>query len=173
VRQREREREVLDLHQTVQMPSVFISFRHSCFSSSSRLSHRISLGHIWSPQNGWLGLPALSKKGAAETADSPIQAFAPRTCFKALSRRHDGDRYPPASRSSCRLVQGIRQRDTLTTPGRRRGGGTRDGGGAGQGEMEESMRCLLQKILVSGLHAETLVWLGWPRAKKAVGILTH
>ena len=100
------------------MPSVFISFRHSCFSSSSRLSHRISLGPIWSPQNGWLGLPALSKKGAAETADSPIQAFAPRTCFKALSRRHDGDRYPPASRSSCRLVQGIRQRDTLTTPGR-------------------------------------------------------
>ena len=128
MRQREREREVLDLHQTVQMPSVFISFRHSCFSSSSRLSHRISLGPIWSPQNGWLGLPALSKKGAAETADSPIQAFAPRTCFKALSRRHDGDRYPPASRSSCRLVQGIRQRDTLTTPGRRdevrgRGGG--------------------------------------------------
>jgi len=170
VRQREREREVLDLHQTVQMPSVFISFRHSCFSSSSRLSHRISLGHIWSPQNGWLGLPALSKKGAAETADSPIQAFAPRTCFKALSRRHDGDRYPPASRSSCRLVQGIRQRDTLTTPG---AAGRGTGEGRGQGEMEESMRCLLQKILFSGLHAETLVWLACPRAKKAVGILTH
>jgi hypothetical protein len=40
-----------------------------------------------------LGLPALSKKGAAETADSPIQTFAPRTCFKALSRSHDGGMY--------------------------------------------------------------------------------
>jgi hypothetical protein len=82
----------LALHYIAQFASVCSTFRHSSFSPAPRLSHCIPQLPCWGPPKGLDGRPALSKKGAAGTADSPITTLASMIALSALRTRHVGDR---------------------------------------------------------------------------------
>jgi len=90
------------LHHTILSFSTCIIFSHAVFSSSFMLSQRMSFGPVCGPQKGFSGRPALAKKGAAETADSPTSILAPWSAavlselamfgiYTCLPRCHLGD----------------------------------------------------------------------------------
>ena len=85
------------LHHTTQFFSSCMLCSHFVFSSSVKLSQRMSFGPVCGPQKGIPGRPALAKQGAAETADSPTSISALLVCCKAFRTRHVRDLYLPAS----------------------------------------------------------------------------
>jgi hypothetical protein len=85
---------------TTQSLCVRITRSHSPRPSSPRPSHKKTVCPCSLPQNLVLRLPALEKKGAAVTADSPCSCTAESMDCRARSTLHVGDRYPVASSRS-------------------------------------------------------------------------
>ena len=82
---------------TIQSLLSLMTRSHSFLPSSSRDSHKKTVGPSLLPQKTSFPLPAFAKKGGAVTADSPCNLVAPCTSCKARSMRHVGDLYPSAS----------------------------------------------------------------------------
>jgi hypothetical protein len=85
---------------TTQSLCVRITRSHPPRPSSPRPSQKKTVGPCSLPQNLVVPLPALEKKGAAVTTDSPCSCTTESRDCRARSTLHDGDRYPVASRRS-------------------------------------------------------------------------
>jgi len=85
---------------TTQSLCVRMTRSHSPRPSSPRPSRKKTVGPCSLPQNLVVPLPALEKKEAAVTADSPCSCTAESRDCRARSTLHVGDRYPVASRRS-------------------------------------------------------------------------
>jgi hypothetical protein len=87
------------LHKT-QSFRVWIVHLHSSSPSSSRSSHKKTVGPCSFPQNRTVPLTAFGKKGGSVTTDSPCSCVTESRDCRANSTLHVGDRYPSDSISS-------------------------------------------------------------------------